>query len=145
MKKIKNKGAERLSVEEEHPPQQSTQGNIKLLQNGQIRKLIQTYFAPSPTLWGGKHRLKQICGFLPTDQERGELIETKQCDWSGSPRALGTDQTPFPNQRNFFISRRHRSVLRIPPSGTPVLYICIHTHTRSLVFPSSTLAQNPLR
>lgn len=41
-------------MEEEHPPQQNAQGNIKLLQNGQIRKLVQTYLDPSPTLWGKK-------------------------------------------------------------------------------------------
>lgn len=75
-------------MEEEHPPQQSTQGN-KLLQNGQIRKLVQAYFAPSPTLWGGKHRLKQIYGFLPTDQERGELRETKQCELEQVSKSTG--------------------------------------------------------
>lgn len=44
-------------MEEEHPPQQNAQGNIKLLQNGQI-KLVQTYFDLSPTLWGKKAQIK---------------------------------------------------------------------------------------
>lgn len=76
-------------MEEEHPPQQNAQGNIKLLQNGQRRKLVQTYFDPSPTLCGGKNILKQTYGFLPTDHERGELRETKQREPEQASKSTG--------------------------------------------------------